>query len=287
VGATVVGLAALFVLSGEMRAPVRAAAPAAPEEAWDTFGADLSIQQALLSPSGSVVLTPPSVAMRVERSRIATGWRTRIILQDVQQAVARTPAGQTPLDNPFLVTRLEYDADGTPARFFNRRGQRVVPPGTTERSAIDLPAAVVSAANLPIIDFANPAVVRTGTRSPAPGWLENVVATPAERDARKRALEGQYGRMRGRVNGMDQYVSTIGDTTCEALVVSDAAVPVEINVARNATLVGRNTFTHDRLPDGAMIRRLLHTEQVTTTGPGRVVTDVALANVAFTKTGAL
>lgn len=285
-GTVIVGLTALVVVSGANRAPVLAAPAAAIDDGWDTFGADVSIQQALVAPSGAVVLTPPAVAMRLERSRIATGWRTRVTLQEVQKALARTAAGTTALDNPFLVTRLEYDGDGTLARFFNREGQRVVPPGSRERSVIDLPAAVVSAANLPIVDLANPAIVRGGTRSPAPDWLENVVATPGERQARRAALEGRYGSMRGRVNGMDQYVSTAGNTTCEVLVASDAVVPVEINVARDSALVGRSTFTHDRRPDGVAIRRLLHAERVSATGRGRLVTDVALANVTLTKAGA-
>jgi hypothetical protein len=256
------------------------AVPEVVEDTWDSLTADMSVQQALVTAGGTVLNAPPVVDMTMERKRTATGWRTNVMLRRVDRPTVRTSSGVTQLDNPFLVVRMEYDGDGTAARFFNRYGVRVNPPGMPDRALLNIPSSATIP--MPVVDLANPSIIRSRFGASNPEWMDNVVSSPGKRLARRTALERRYGAMRGRVNGMDQYVATAGDTTCEVLVNGEAVVPVEVNLARNAALVGRSMFTHERRPDGVMIRRVLHSEHASTIGKNnRAVMDVTMQNVVL------
>jgi hypothetical protein len=140
---------------------------------------------------------------------------------------------------------------------------------------------------MPQANLGSTSIIRTRFLTSNPDWMENVVATPAKRLNRRAAIEQRYGAMRGRVNGMDRYLANAGDMTCELLVNSDAVVPVEVNVARSTTLVGRSLFTHETKPDGVLIRRLLHAERAVAIGSNnRIVADVTMNNVSLAKAGA-
>jgi hypothetical protein len=154
-------------------------------------------------------------------------------------------------------------------------------PDLAARNLIALPSTLK--AGLPVADLARPTIVRAGVAATRPDWIDNIVATPARRTARRQALEQRYGVKRGRVNGLDQYVATTGDTTCEVLVNGDAVVPVELNVARSGLLASHSLFTHESWPDGVLVRRLLHAERAVPERQGsRLLTDVSLTSVVLT-----
>ena len=113
-----------------------------------------------------------------------------------------------------------------------------------------------------------------------------MVATPAKRAKRQEALERRLGRPQGRHGGSDRYVSMEGDETHEILVHPEAVVPLEMTVARGGKLVRRTRFEYDVRPGGALVRRLLRTEQVLADAGGlRALTDVELTNVEVTARG--
>jgi len=143
------------------------------------------------------------------------------------------------------------------------------------------------ASTLPPANLGSSSIIRTRFVASNPDWIDNVVATPAKRLDRRKAIERRYGPKRGRVNGMDRYLASAGDMTCELLVNSDAVVPVEMNLARTATLIGRSLFTHETQPDGVLIRRLLHSERAVAIGSNnRAVVDVTMTNVSLSRAGA-
>jgi hypothetical protein len=258
------------------------ATPAA-DDGWDAFSADVSLQQALVSSSGAILQTPPAIDMRIERVKQSTGWRTNVTLRRLEHPAVRAGSGTATLDNPFLVVRMEYDGDGTAPRFFNQAGLRVNAPGDLDLALL----APSMASTMPKANLGSTSIIRTRFTASNPEWMENVVATPAKRLNRRAAIEQRYGPMRGRVNGMDQYLASAGDMTCELLVNSDAVVPVEVNVARSTALIGRSLFTHEMKPDGVMIRRVLHSERAVAIGKNnRIVADVTMNNVSLSKAGA-
>lgn len=263
--------------------PLSAMATPVADDGWDAFSADVSLQQALVSSTGTILQTPPAIDMRIERVRRSTGWRTNVTLRRLEQPVVRAGSGTAILDNPFLVVRMEYDGDGTAPRFFNQAGLRVNPPGDLDRALLE-PS---MASTVPEANLGSTSIIRTRFVSSNPDWIDNVVATPAKRLNRRAAIEQRYGPKRGRVNGMDRYLANAGDMTCELLVNSAAVVPVELNVARSTALIGRSLFTYEMKPDGVMIRRVLHAERAVAIGSNnRIVADVTMSNVSLSNAGA-
>jgi hypothetical protein len=249
-----------------------------------TFGADVSVTQAYQTSDGAEApnhVPPPALVLRVQRWKTTSGWCTAVSVKDIERPLAWAP-GKThvALDNPFLVTRMEYDSDGTPARFFNARGERVASPKAADRALIAAPRP----AGAPAPDLTGLRIPRTTPGAVGPGWLDNIVLPAGQRAARRLALWGRYGAPRARVNGLDQHVFASGDATYEVLADPEAGVPVEINVARRAALESRTLLTHETRPDGALVRRLLHDERVSGTST-HAITDVTVTNLTITMQG--
>src|SRR6185369_17368720 len=114
-------------------------APPGFEETIDQVAADVTIRQwRITSDDGRVASDPPGVAFRFEAERNGAGWRTRLSTTGFEKPSATLLTGPQALDTPFLISRLEYDDDGTPPRMYNARGQLVTGPGEKERRALGL-----------------------------------------------------------------------------------------------------------------------------------------------------
>lgn len=256
-----------------------AAAPAAEEDAWDAFSADLSIRHAYVDAAGVIVQTPPpAVDMHVERRKSGGSWRTALTLTRIEKPAVRDGSQLITLDNPFLVVRMEYDGDGTAPRFFNVSGQRVALPDAAANRLLAVSPEEIG--DLPVANLSSPAIVRGAVLPVRPDWIDNIVATPAKQSARQLAIEARFGRRRGRVNGLDRYLATAGGVTCEMLVNRSAAVPVEVNVVQSGLLAARTQYSHETRPDGVMIRRLLRAERVVSVEQGtRILSEITLTGV--------
>jgi hypothetical protein len=249
----------------------------------DTFDADISIRQSLVDAKGQLIRTPPAVAMHITRSLGATGtWKTTLTLTGHDKPSVKSGTTVKQLDNPFLITRMEYDGDGSVPRLFNALGQPVA--GPTEADRLRLKSTVPP--GQAVIDWTavhnqlSTPVIAASTSD----WIDHVIATPAKRPDRRKAIESKFGKAKGRVNGLDRHVLTEGDAVHEMLVNPDAIVPVELNSVEKGVLVGRTMFGYAPGASGALIRRLTHAERAVPEIAGaRVVTDLELTNVVVVR----
>jgi hypothetical protein len=256
--------------------------PPTPESssARGAFRADVALRQGRVRIDGRPVGPPaPAISFRIERARRPTGWRTTMTLRGFDQPLVESATGTVELDNPFLITRVEYDeANGEP-RFYNSRGVRVPQPTAADRVLFDLP----SSRSERTVGVPSSLGERPRQSAVAPDdWAAQIVATPGARADRQSSFERQLGRPQGRVAGLDRYLATNGDTTREVLVNPEAVVPVEVNTVSRGQLVARTTFGYDQHPNGAWVRKLLRSERVVPNASGlRSVLDVAVTNVVF------
>ncbi len=99
-----------------------------------TATADVTIRHRRVTtdggPSGPVM---PPVSMKLERRQYSGRWRTTLTLLEAAQPMVRTAGGLVTLDNPFLVSRLEFDEGEGDARMYDRLGRRLARPTDTER----------------------------------------------------------------------------------------------------------------------------------------------------------
>jgi hypothetical protein len=251
---------------------------------FEGFSADVSIRQAHVAADGSLIRTPPKVQFRIERSLKGSEWNTVVTLQGFDHPLVRWNTGLKHLENPFLISRMEYDEDGAEPRFYNRRGDEVRGPNKSDRRLLDVQAPPPAH----VLDWDG--IARRVPKGPASktanDWIENVVATPANRAKRQEALERRLGTPQGQHGGSDRYVSMEGDETHEILVHPEAVVPFEMTVARGGTPVRRTRFEYDMRPGGVLVRRLLRTEQVLADAGGlRALTDIEVTNVEVTARG--
>lgn len=257
------------------------AAGQAPLKAWDTFSADLTIRQQWVKPSGKTPRAAPALTYRVERTRARGGWRTRMTLREGVKPQVAVLTGLKTLENPFEVTRMEFDGDDSPVRMYNRRGQLVPGPTDNDRRRFALPAS----ARDPRWPLSN------GSGRPTPSarlrdWAEDVVLAPMGRADRRRAFESQFGRAQGRVRGLDRYVVTDQNLVRELLVSPQDDVVVEVNTVERGELRARAQMSYLTYPGVGLVRRQVRFEQVLgDSSEERSMTDLEIANVAFTVGG--
>jgi hypothetical protein len=253
---------------------------------WDTFRADLTIRHAIVRADGQpLAAAAPATTVRLERRETGGRWRSTVTLQSIERPDIRGLATGPAVENPFQVVRMEYDEDGTPPRMYDRYGRLVRLPRAEDRRWLHTPATL--AAGLPVVESL------AGRIGPPPAalvgrdWIDAVLAPPAQRSARRAALERQLGRPVGQVRGLDRFLAYIGDAVHEVLVDPAAAVPVEVNTTRQGQLAARTTFAHVRDAAGVLVSRSSRTER-TLTGDSaeRSVTTTELTNIQLTTGGA-
>ena len=247
-----------------------------PEPSQRPFAADVTIRQRHVVPDGTVVPTPVSaVSLHVERAPSRAGWTTTLTLTGIEGADAPSMSGGV-LDNPFLVTRVEYDDGGAAPRMFNRRGERVREPGRADRDLFGS-----SASQDPLAGWAPGGRPSHAVASLAgDAWSADLTA-PAVVEARRRALEATFGPAVERKQDFNRHVLTQGDQTTDALVDAVLALPIEVSTTKAGALVSRTTMTHERDERGALGRRRIRVERPAFgMNGGLSVVDVDLVRVA-------
>jgi hypothetical protein len=249
------------------------AAPAA--EKWNTFSADITIRHSRIKadgrPAGGAT---PAMRYRWERRLTGAVWKSTMTFEDETPVSVESPAGRKQIENPFAIGRIEDDEDGTPLRFFDRKGGRVqVPTELQLRRQFNRAPGPLVANETALASAVRP---RTFGRE----WSETILAMPSKTAARRAALERRFGRAIGRVRSLDRFVSTHDQETTEVLADPQSALPLEINVVRSQTLVSHTTMGYVRGEGGALIRRSLRTERaIPDTAGERTATDVEINNV--------
>jgi hypothetical protein len=250
-------------------------------DTWDTFDADVSVSQSFIDPAGHPTRpAPPAVGFRLERTLQKTGWRTSMTLTGVDQPIVRTGDGLHALDSPFLVSRMEYDDNGTPPRFYNGAGQPIAGVSAADRALVAVPAALASNLDASLDANVPAPPVPAATRD----WITNIIATPDKLSARRQAIERRYGKPIARVGGLDEYLAIRSPVTYEMLVTPDTVVSMEADVVRTESLVSHMTMGYTPYTGGVLARERLHGEHVSSPGSTeRAVTDMALAHITLSR----
>jgi hypothetical protein len=277
-GIVVIGGATYWIERGAITHAQSGGAGAGPQ----AMRADLRIRQQQVNASGRAIgVASPGVTLHVDRRQASGRWHVTISLAGIDRPRVRTNKGTSLLDNPFFVTRLEYDegSGGEPA-FYDAAGRRVTVATDAQRRQLGLPASQRKT-NWDVNVLAG-RVMRMSP--PAQALTAGLVtdSSTSERDKRRQRLEQRYGRSSGRVRGLDRFVVSVPDETEEVLVAPDTALPVEINATQRGALVAHLQFTYDRTSTG-FVRRLLRSEQAVGDAAGsRAVTEIELANLDMT-----
>jgi hypothetical protein len=281
-GGVVVLAATTVWLSREVMyaAPGAAAVVGRQASAPRAMQADLRVRQVQVAADGTPLgVGAPGVVLHVDRRLQGGHWRLTMTMSAVDKPRVTTPKGTSLLENPFVVSRLEYDEDagGEPV-LFDRAGRRVAIPTEDARRRLgvatslrrttwdrDVLAGQVAGAPLP-----------AGGRAITTGLIAEAGLAPM----RRQRFEARYGRAVGRIRGLDRFLMVTGSETEEALVTPDSSLPVEINVARGGGLASHIQITYDSNPAVGFARRLLHSEQVSNdVTKARLVTDIEMANL--------
>jgi hypothetical protein len=242
-------------------------------ESWNALSADITIRHSRVKADGAPTgVVTPAVKHHWERRLTASGWKSTMTVESEPVVTVQGLNGRKRIENPFAITRIEDDEDGTPLRFFDRKGDQVRLPSAAElrfnRTASTFPGNEASLAN----------AVRPLSFSR--DWSDALVPSPERSATRRAALERRFGKPEGRVRALDRFLSTRGDETVEVLADPQLALPVEINVVREQTLVSHTTIGYVRDAGGSLIRRSLHMERTLPDASGeRTVTDVEVDNV--------
>jgi len=274
-GTIALSIAGVVTLSGA----VQAAPQSGRDTSWNTVSADVTIRRTHLKADGSLLSAVPSVTYHFEEMDTASGRKTTMTLVAADHPQVRTTAGPVQLNDTYSVMRIEDDGDGSPLRMFDRHGKPIQPPSEESRRRLDeLVGSVRSASRPGSRDFAGNERARTA--KPGRGIADGLTADPAARGRRRADLERRYGSPKGRVKGLDRFVSMAGSRTIEALVDRDVALPVELNVTENGALVAHTTFSYVQGPANRLVRRTIHTERLMPNSDGaRTVADMEFANV--------
>jgi hypothetical protein len=244
-------------------------------ESWNALSADITIRHSRVkadgAPTGAVA---PAVTHHWERRLTASGWKSTMTLGSERRISIQGLEGPRHIENPFAISRIEDDEDGTPLRLFDRKGEKVRLPSEAQLrerfNRLSGPLVPNEAA------VANAVRPRTFGRE----WSDTIVAMPSKAATRRAALERQFGKAANRVRALDRFLSTRNEETVEVLADPQSALPVEVNVVRGQALVSHTTIGYVRGDGGALIRRALRIEQAVPDGSGeRTVTDVAVDNV--------
>jgi hypothetical protein len=254
---------------------------------WDHFSVDVSIRRLRLDsggkPSGPA---EPDVMYRWERQQKGGGWATTMTVLPGAAPVVQSidgPRALKPSDR--AVARIEDDEDGTPLRFYDARGGKIDVP-TFEDLRNSSPVEPSFGRELEALKS-----IASAPRPPSPGreWVDALVVPKAKTDARKRSLEGKFGRSRGEVRGLDQFVTAGPDGQQEILVERAFQVPVEINVMKDGALVSHTRIAYEPGADDVLIRRSVRIEEAAPGGAdgksGRTVSEIQFTNLRLEKKG--
>jgi len=272
-----------FAQTATPRPPARPTVSRASD--WDRFRADITLKRTHVDGAGQKQGDfSPDITYRWERTKNGSGWKTRLTLVGRSQPLVHSQNGTRPLQVPVAVSRIEDDEDGTPMRFYGSDGKEIRVPSIEElrRLVPDVaprPPAPGPAALLP-------------APTPRPGvtgrdWADSILVPASKRDARRQALQQEFGASVEQVRNLDRYVGVAGQARRELLVDPKSVVPVEVNVAVDGVLVSHSTFEYEPQADGSLLRRRTRTEQrLSAASEDRLLSEIELTNVRFERGGA-
>lgn len=261
------------------RATARAGVPdlqRVPDAADQAVSAEVTIRRRDLLPAGAAV--PASVSamsLRFDRARGRGGWTTSLTLTGLEGADAPSRTGHV-LENPFLVTRVEFDEGANAIRLFNRRGERVREPSGHERELFGARGGPDPFAGWVGGGRPSEAVAALGGDL----WSADLTA-PSLVERRRRALEASFGPPVERRQNVNRHAGRQGDQATEVLVDAASALPLEVRANRAGALVSRTTFAHEWNERGLLTRRRLHDERPVPGVNGRLaVLDIDVVRVS-------
>lgn len=272
-----VAACACAIAAGPGRAPVRAAAQVGPDRApavtwrpdslrpgdvWNTLTLDMKVERRRLMKSGqTIAVFAPVINYRVERSAASGRWKTVIRILGGDRAPAYTLSGALLPPDPFPVTRVEDDEDGSPVRVYDRAG-RLILGGRAGGGP----------------DPGNPASANPLPRSNGVGWLDSLVATSAKRSERMQAFERQFG-VATASGAVSRFTRTTSGSSDEIVIDSVNVVPVETKAIAWGLLLSSRTFTYTPMPDG-VVRTRMHSETlISATSGDRIMVDTTFSNI--------
>jgi hypothetical protein len=246
---------------------------------WNTLTADITVRRARLDRAGRRV-GPDTEPVRyvLERRREAGGWATRMRMPRHDRTLL-TVAGDVPAAPPRAVVLAETRADGEAPRLLDAAGRDVALP------RLAWPRTMERDSGAPDVGLLLNGARRAGgarTSRASSEWADVFLTVAADHAQRRAALAREHGPARGRVRGLDRFVSERGGRRREVLVEPGLALPVEVNDVEGGQLVAHRTFAYEAGPTGAMVRRGTHAEHLAGDGTGeRLVVDVDLSNLRF------
>lgn len=230
----------------------------------DRFTADVAVRRGISKDAGATIEWTPERRYRVERDRTARAWRTTLRISDESGKVPASAVGGT-----RDIVGVVDSGEGEPLQFLERSGR--------VRPAADLPGLgdLLPGARAPRGDLS-----KVGRRRAAGfDWLEGVVQSATARDRRARAAFAAMGPVRGRVRGLDQYVTVEQGRRREVLMDPVAAVPLEMAVLRGDQTESRTLFTYEPDGRGNLVRTRLQSLRRPEDASETSVIDLQFSNV--------
>ena len=274
----------------------------APDPAWDTFSADVTIRRRMVKRDGTPGPEGPEMRYRWVRTLGATGWQTTMTVLSVAPDTIQTSKGPQNASRKVPVARIEIGDARTPARIFDADGRMLfmlpTAPATevpASPSGAALPAQLAAVRDAAASFKANLAsTVAAGAdlgTAPADGrsreWVDHLLPTAAGRATRRAALTRSMGSPQGVVRGLERFVQNQDGATTEVLSDPTWSVPVEINVVRDGALVSHSVLSYDEDPGAGLVRRRIRSEQLLSPESGdRALVDFELANIRLARGGA-
>jgi hypothetical protein len=276
---------------------------------WDTFSADLTLRRRLLNKDGSPRLEAPEVRYRWVRKLGDAGWTSSLTVLSVAPTTVQTAKGPQPASMNLPISRVEIGDPRTPSRVFDTNGNpvfmRATPMLRTQDAGPGSPAPAIAAADRERRAGAAPAEAAPNRLDPALSaalpadlldrasgairsrdWVEHLMPTAAGRATRRAALERDLGAPQGTVRGLDRFLSHANGAMTEVLADPAFAVPVEISVVENGSLVSHSTLSYEQDPGAGLVRRRLRTELLLSPESGhRSQVDVEFTNIRLDRGG--
>lgn len=271
----------------------------APQPAWDTFTADLTIRRRLLRRNGSVGLEGPEMRYRWARTLTERGWKTAMTLVSASPDTVQTDKGPQAVSRKVPVSRIEIGDPRTPTRVFDADGRMVfllpsqAPPAAVARGSSERREAPETMSIVEGLAAALTMPEAPGIAEPPAGamrsrdWIEQLMPTRAAGAARRAALVKTMGQPHGVERGLERFVGQTDGQITEVLCDPAWGVPVEINVVRDGALVSHTSFGYVEDPGAGLVRRRLRSEHLLSPESGdRSVVDIELANIRLDRGGA-
>lgn len=253
-------------------------------DAWDSFAADVTVENVFLDSTGRVALRQHPVAYHLERQLKGGYWTLVMTFASRARAIVANP-GPDFAPESYEPTRFEDDGDGSPPRVYDGLGRLISlqpPPlpdalGNRRSSAMAAAAqsAIGTARALMSATAAHPA--STDQR-----WAAFYVITPDGQPARAASLVRQFGPPTRSTRGTDEYVLHRDSVTVTIESDPVLAAITEI-VERVGNAVRRHwTIDYEKSPDGTAKKTGIRVESLAADRSRHSrITTTRIANIRF------